>query len=148
MGVEIERKFLVHRDQLPRDLPAGDAIEQGYLANTPTVRVRVRTAPDGTRRGELTIKGKGKLTRAEYNYEIPADDGAELLELSATSLRKTRRVLGRWELDFFPELDLWLAEIELEREDEPFEKPAWVAAEVTLDPAYSNSRLASATSKR
>ena len=147
MGVEIERKFLVHAERLPRDLPAGDAIEQGYLANSPTVRVRLRTAPDGTRSGELTIKGKGRVSRAEYNYDIPASDAAELLDLCAASLRKTRRILGRWELDFFPDLGLWLAEIELGREDEPFDKPEWVAAEVSLDPAYSNSRLASARGK-
>lgn len=142
MGIEIERKFLVRRELLPADLPAPDEIEQGYLATSPTVRVRTRRTARGERKGELTIKGKGRLSRAEWNYDIPAVEADELLELCATSLRKTRRELGRWELDYFADRDLWLAEIELEREDEPFERPAWLGEEVTADGSYSNSRLA------
>lgn len=142
MGVEIERKFLVLRERLPADLPPADEIEQGYLAANPTVRVRTRLEASGERRGELTIKGRGRLSRAEWNYDIPAAEAEELLELCATSLRKTRRELGRWELDYFADRDLWLAEIELAREDEPFERPAWLGVEVTDDGSYSNSRLA------
>ena len=55
-----------------------------------------------------------------------------------------RRRLGRWELDHFPRRDLWLAEIELASEDEPFDRPPWLGDEVTHDPAYGNSRLATA----
>jgi adenylate cyclase len=150
MGIEIERKFLVRRELLPRDLPAADEIEQGYLSASPTVRVRTRQkpGPGAERKGELTIKGKGKLSRAEWNYDIPAAEAEELLELCATSLRKTRRELGRWELDYFADRDLWLAEIELEREDEPFERPEWLGDEVTSDGSYSNSRLASERVRR
>ena len=48
-----------------------------------------------------------------------------------------------WEIDeFFGENDgLVVAEIELESEDQPFEKPAWVGEEVTGDPRYFNSNL-------
>jgi CYTH domain-containing protein len=143
MGIEIERKFLVKRELLPGDLPPADEVEQGYLCTKPTVRVRIRTAPDGARSGELTIKGKGLVTRPEWNYEVPPGEAEELLELCERSLRKRRWKLGRWELDYFPERDLWLAEIELSREDEPYEPPAWLGDEVTGDPRYSNSNLAS-----
>ena len=142
MATEIERKFLVRQDLLPKDLPPGDELEQGYLSTDPTVRVRLVATPDGTRHAELTIKGKGLVSRAEFNYPIPAADAEALLRLCGRSLRKIRRKLGRWDLDHFRARDLWLAEIELEREDEPFERPAWLGAEVTADPAYSNSRLA------
>ena len=74
MGVEIERKFLVRKDLLPRELPEGDELEQGYLATDPTVRVRLVTAHDGIRHAELTIKGNGLLSRAEFNYPIPHED--------------------------------------------------------------------------
>ncbi len=148
MGIEIERKFLVLRELLPKDLPAPDEIEQGYLSANPTVRVRTRRSAGGERRGELTIKGKGKLSRAEWNYDIPAAEAEELLDLCAVSLRKTRRELGRWELDYFADRDLWLAEIELSREDEPFERPDWLGDEVTSDGSYSNSRLARERLKR
>src|SRR2546425_7563307 len=142
MPVEIERKFLVKQDALPRDLPAADDLEQGYLSTEPTVRVRLVSRPDGTRHAELTIKGKGFLTRPEFNYPIPPEDAEALLRLCGRSLRKLRRKLGRWELDHFRERDLWLAEIELESEEEKFERPPWVADEVTGNANYTNSQLA------
>src|SRR5438045_5120848 len=142
MGTEIERKFLVKQDALPKDLPAADELEQGYLSTDPTVRVRLVARPDGTRHAELTIKGKGFLTRAEFNYPIPSADAEALLKLCSRGLRKLRRKLGRWELDHFRDRDLWLAEIELESEGERFDRPPWLGEEVTEDPAYANSRLA------
>jgi adenylate cyclase len=145
MGTEIERKFLVKQERLP-ELPQGDELEQGYLSTDPTVRVRLVARPDGTRHAELTIKGQGLLSRAEFNYPIPPADAEALMRLCARSLRKVRRKLGRWELDHFKATGLWLAEIELAREDEPFDRPAWLGDEVTEDPAYSNSRLATVRS--
>jgi adenylate cyclase len=147
MATEIERKFLVHKDKLPHDLPPGDELEQGYLCTDPTVRVRIVATPDGTRHAELTIKGKGLVTRPEFNYPIPAADAEALLHLCDRSLRKIRRKLGRFQLDHFRARDLWLAEIELEREDERFDRPPWLGAEVTTDPNYSNSRLATPKTK-
>ena len=49
-----------------------------------------------------------------------------------------------WEVDEFlgENLGLVVAEVELEREDQPFEKPQWVGDEVTHDPRYYNSNLA------
>ncbi|MGZ6143104.1 MAG: CYTH domain-containing protein [Myxococcales bacterium] len=142
MATEIERKFLVRRELLPKELPDGDELEQGYLSTDPTVRVRLVATPDGTRHAELTIKGKGLLSRAEFNYPIPPADAEALLRLCSRSLRKVRRKLGRWDLDHFRSRDLWLAEIELEREDEPFDRPGWLGEEVTQDEKYSNARLA------
>ncbi|SRR6267142_1841067 len=142
MGKEIERKFLVRKEQLPKELPEGDQLEQGYLSVDPTVRVRLVTGPDGTRHAELTIKGKGLLSRPEFNYPIPDEDAEALLAISRRSLRKVRRKLGRFELDHFRERDLWLAEIELSDEREGFDRPPWLGEEVTFDPAYANSRLA------
>jgi adenylate cyclase len=141
MGVEIERKFLVLKDALP-ELPQGDELEQGYLSTDPAVRVRLVARPDGTRHAALTIKGKGLLTRAEFEYPIPAADAEALLRLCTRSLRKVRREMGAFVLDHFKDRDLWLAEIELNSENEAFEKPAWLGEEVTQDPRYSNTRLA------
>lgn len=146
MGQEIERKFLVRKEKLP-ELPQGDELEQGYLSTDPTVRVRLVARPDGTRHAELTIKGKGLVSRAEFNYPIPAADAEALFHLCGRSLRKIRRKLGRWDLDHFRDRDLWLAEIELASEDEPFDRPPWLGKEVTEDAAYSNSRLATPRSR-
>jgi len=145
MATEIERKFLVRKDLLPKELPPGDELEQGYLSTDPTVRVRLVATPDGTRHAELTIKGKGMLSRAEFNYPIPPADAEALLRLCGRSLRKVRRKLGRWDLDHFRARDLWLAEIELTSEDERFDRPPWLGNEVTEDPAYSNTCLATPT---
>ena len=142
MGTEIERKFLVRKELLPRELPEGDQLEQGYLSIDPTVRVRLVTGPDGTRHAELTVKGRGRLTRAEFNYPIPDEDAEALLALCSRALRKVRRKVGRFDLDHFRERDLWLAEIELRDERERFERPPWLGEEVTQDPAYANSSLA------
>jgi adenylate cyclase len=142
MGVEIERKFLVKRELLPKTLPEGDELEQGYLSLEPTVRVRLVTGHDGTRHAELTIKGKGQVSRPEFNYPIPHEDAESLLRMCSRTLRKVRRRLGRFDLDHLRERDLWLAEIELADERECFERPAWIAEEVTHDPEYTNARLA------
>lgn len=142
MPREIERKFLVHKDALPQPLPQGDELEQGYLSVDPAVRVRLVARPDGTRHAELTIKGKGLLSRDEFEYPIPAADAEALLHLCSRSLRKVRRSFGRFVVDHFKTRDLWLAEIELQNESEPFEKPLWLGQEVTEDPSYSNTRLA------
>src|SRR5256885_4214146 len=111
MGVEIERKFLVRRELLPRDLPEGDELEQGYLSVEPTVRVRLVTGHDGTRHAELTIKGKGLLRRAEYNYPIPHEDAEALLAMCARSLPKARRRLGLFERSHFRDGEAWPAKI-------------------------------------
>ncbi len=142
MGVEIERKFLVVKERLPKELPEGDDLEQGYLCTDPAVRIRVVVRPDGTRHAELTIKGNGLVARPEFNYPIPAEDAEALLRLCSRSLRKVRRKVGRFDLDHFRERDLWLAEIELQSEGESFERPPWLGAEVSEDPSYSSSRLA------
>lgn len=142
MPVEIERKFLVKRDLLPPHLPEPDELEQGYLSTEPAVRVRLVSRPDGTRHAELTIKGKGLLSRAEFNYPIPSQDAEALLHLCGVGIRKRRRELGRFVLDHFRDRDLWLAEIELLDEAEPFDRPPWLGEEVTQDASYSNVRLA------
>ena len=139
--MEIERKFLVREDLLPA-LPPPSRLVQGYLSVAPVVRVRLSTSPAGVETGALTIKGRGLLSRAEFEYEIPAADARQLLDLCGRKLSKARHLLGRWEIDHFADRGLWLAEIELSSEDEPFDSPPWLGAEVTHDPAYSNANLA------
>jgi CYTH domain-containing protein len=65
-------------------------------------------------------------------------------------VRKNRHVVAAgglaWEIDFFLDRDLVLAEVELPSVDTPAEPPDWlrpyVVREVTLETAYLNSRLA------
>lgn len=152
MGVEIERKFLVHKDALP-PLGTPKRLEQGYLSHDPVVRVRIARGGTSTSVGKsdeawLTIKGKGTLSRAEFEYAIPHADASEMLAMCARPITKNRYLVKHgahtWEVDeFFGALaGLWVAEIELDREDEAFDMPPWIAKDVTDDARYTNSALA------
>ncbi|MEZ0388384.1 MAG: CYTH domain-containing protein [Verrucomicrobium sp.] len=146
MGVEIERKFLVKSDAW-REGPTGTLYRQGYLSRDKDRTVRVRQAGA---QGFLTIKGgRSGLSRSEFEYPIPLADAQEMLTLCLPPLiEKTRHLRTHqgflWEIDEFhgENAGLIVAEIELPAEDTPFEKPAWVGADVSHDPRYFNSRLA------
>jgi len=63
-------------------------------------------------------------------------------------VQKVRHVISHgsldWEVDEFlgDNFGLVVAEIELTREDRPFDMPDWVGQEVTEDPRYFKSNLA------
>ncbi|NLR80639.1 CYTH domain-containing protein [Chitinophaga eiseniae] len=147
MGQEIERKFLVNGAQWQRaEKPAGEHYRQGYLLLDPDKTIRVRLTPT---KGFLTIKGKSTgATRAEFEYEIPMEEASTLLDQFAIAeLSKIRYTLTYkdkvWEIDEFlgDNAGLLVAEIELESEDESFERPEWVSEEVTTDARYYNANL-------
>lgn len=145
--VEIERRFLVRADRLPRRLPTGDRLVQGYLGFAPTVRVRLVTPPRGGPRGYLAIKGPGTRRRQEFEYPVPVAHARALLRLCGRFvIRKTRYRLGRWELDRYAGLlrGLWLAELEQGRGERalPRPLPGWLGREVTGDPRYTAAHLA------
>ena len=147
MGIEIERKFLVVGDDW-RSAPAVP-YAQGYLNRDKQRTVRVRIAQDAA---WLTVKGISTgAARAEFEYAIPVADAGQLLALcDGPVVRKTRRVVehagAKWEIDEFEgdNAGLVVAEIELASEDAAFEPPPWLGAEVTHDPRYFNSSLATA----
>jgi len=146
MGKEIERKFLLNGDDW-RARGKGKRYGQGYLNSAKERTVRVRTVGD---KGYLTVKGiAAGATRTEYEYEIPVADAAAMLtDLCQQPIIEKDRykiiVSGSvWEVDEFlgENLGLIVAEIELESEEQAFEKPVWVGEEVTGDPKYFNSNL-------
>ena len=146
MGKEIERKFLV-KDDTFRSLAEGTRYCQGYLNRAKERIVRVRTIGN---RGFLTIKGIATgATRVEYEYEIPVKEAEAMLDdlCEKPIIEKNRYKIDFkglvWEVDeFFGEnMGLVLAEVELEREDQPYIKPDWIGEEVTGDPKYFNSNL-------
>jgi adenylate cyclase len=146
VGVEIERKFLLVGDAW-RLLATPSLMRQGYLCADPARTVRVRIERD---RATLTIKGKTEgATRAEFEYDIPVDEAAQLLDhlCQRPLIEKTRRRIDigghTWEVDEFlgENAGLAVAEIELACEQERFAKPDWIGEEVTGDPRYYNSSL-------
>ncbi|MCX6281901.1 MAG: CYTH domain-containing protein [Bacteroidetes bacterium] len=149
MALEIERKFLVNPIQwseLPK--PPGTLYRQGYLSDEPFKTIRVRVAGE---KGFLTIKGPSVQTvRQEFEFEVPLSDAIELLGLFCPDqVEKVRyRILFNqkiWEVDVFggQNKGLILAEIELNHAGESFGIPSWIGREVTDDPRYYNSYLAS-----
>lgn len=146
MGTEIEKKFLLVNDDW-RQLAKGIYYRQGYLCSQKERTVRVRTIEG---KGFLTVKGVSVgATRAEYEYEIPVTDANELLnELCAKPIIEKKRYKIKhggfiWEVDeFFGENQgLVVAEIELDREDQQFDKPLWIGDEVTGEQRYFNANL-------
>ncbi|MDP6978812.1 MAG: CYTH domain-containing protein [Myxococcota bacterium] len=144
--IEIERKFLVTGDGW-RAGAEGEAIAQGYLTASPAPTVRVRV---GDRGSFLTIKGKAKgITTPEFEYEIPRDHALAILALCTEGrIEKTRYRVDVeshvFEVDVFEgdNEGLVMAEVELEREDEPYPRPPWLGREVSHDPRFKNARLA------
>jgi len=148
MALEIERKFLVKNDQFKIAAHKEIRIIQGYLCLVPERTVRVRTKGE---KAFITIKGIGSesgASRYEWEQEISVDDAKALLAICEPGvIDKTRFLVTQGEHTF--EVDefycanegLTVAEVELSSEEEAFEKPEWLAEEVTGDVKYYNSML-------
>lgn len=146
MGKEIERKFLVVDESFKSLATSSGRISQGYLSDNPDRVVRVRIYGD---RGYLTVKSRNVgAERKEWEFEIPADEAAEMLAICCRVVEKTRYIVPadnglKWEVDVFGGRNegLVVAEIELPAPDTRFERPSFVGEEVTGNPAYYNSNL-------
>lgn len=147
MSIEIERKFLV-TGQAWRDLTTGSAsLRQGYLSTSAKATVRIRLLDDT--RAVLTLKGPTQgLVRAEFEYDVPLDEGRALLDMARPHVVEKRRHIvpfaGHvWEVDVFEGAHegLVLAEVELASADEHVALPEWVGLEVSQDDRYANASL-------
>ncbi|MAM30704.1 MAG: adenylate cyclase [Flavobacteriaceae bacterium] len=148
MALEIERKYLVTSDAFMAEAISETRIVQAFLNTDPERTVRVRIYGD---RAFLTIKGKSNAegtTRFEWEREIEVHEAEVLLQLcepgEISKMRFEVQVGNHiFEIDQFygKNKGLVVAEIELSKEDEAFEKPMWLGAEVTGDVRYYNSNL-------
>ena len=148
MNIEIERKFLVKNLNYKSESFEKKCIKQGYLNSNKNRTVRIRVSDDT---GFITIKGKSNkngTSRFEWEKEISATEAEELLLLcEPTIIEKTRYLITvgyhTFEVDEFAgdNSGLVVAEIELNAEDEVFEKPDWLSKEVTGDLKYYNSSI-------
>lgn len=154
---EIERKFLITK--LPDQLESYPfhLIEQAYLTTNPVIRVRRQDDSY-----YLTYKGKGLMTREEYNLPLTPEAYQTLLSKADGTIISKKRVLIPLtpskgnpfmpekdslivELDLFsaPFENLIIAEVEFPDEETAlaFLPPDWFGKEVTQDPAYHNSNM-------
>lgn len=153
--MEIERKFLIKKEQLPANLaqfPCHE-IEQGYLCTEPVVRIR--------RQDEqyyLTYKSKGLMTREEYNLPLTRDAYLHLKpKADGLVISKTRYLIPEKngltiELDVFHQEynGLLLAEVEFssQEEAESYCPPDWFGEDVTFSSRYHNSTLSRGLTKK
>ena len=146
--MEIERKYLIEKEQLPKNLSdyPFHRIEQGYLCTSPVVRIRRQDDEYF-----LTYKSKGLMAREEYNLPL-TQEAYEHLKSKADGLviSKTRYLIPEKngltiELDVFHKdyEGLLLAEVEFPSIEEAnaFTPPDWFDQDVTKNPAYHNSNL-------
>lgn len=147
-GLEIERKFLVCSDDYKSLAFDNSRIKQGYICSGHGRTVRVRTRGNC---GYLTIKGPsdGKgMSRYEFEKEITIEEAEELFKLCEPGIIDKTRFLVRsgnhvFEVDEFygDNEGLVIAEVELNSEEEEFEKPHFIGMEVTGDRRFYNSHL-------
>ncbi len=145
MKQEIERKFLVC-GQYKHLATSSTYIEQGYIAKSESLTLRVRTREE---QGFLTIKGRSSdgISRSEWEYEIPVEQARELLSFSNGRISKRRFLVPSqqhtFEVDEFygQNEGLTVAEVELNSVEEKFPHPDWLGREVTGDKRYYNSQL-------
>ena len=146
--VEIERKFVL--TEPPAELPAGEPIEQGYLAIAPDgVEVRIRRRAG---RSSLTVKSGPAHVRVEEEMEIDDRRFEALWALTeGRRIAKTRHLVPLGdelaaEVDVFADAHegLLTAEIEFPSTEASaaFAPPAWLGTEVTGDARYANQSLA------
>ncbi len=144
MAKEIERKFLLVSDAWREEVSTSCHYSQGYLSNSERVSIRIRTSGE---KAYLNFKSATLgITRSEYEYEIPLADADEMLASFSEGplIEKVRYFVKRgnhtWEIDVFEGANagLVVAEIELQDENEAFERPAWIGDEVSDDPRYYN----------
>jgi CYTH domain-containing protein len=145
--IEIERKFLVIGDFIS-SATRKERIVQAYLCASAERCVRVRIKEKAA---TLTVKGPAganSFSLAEFEYSIPLSDAEEMLDLCESIIEKERYYIPSgshtFEVDVFlgRHEGLIIAELELQSEKEPFDKPVWLGKEVTGDEHYYNAYLA------
>lgn len=128
--------------------PAREAEAHLTLKAVPPSAPAAGAEPGRAALAEPGLAAGGTLGRLEFEYPIPFADAEELLALCPSRLSKCRYGLdlpgGDWVLDVF-EADnapLVVAEVELERADQPVPVPPWCVQEITGEHALSNAALA------
>jgi|TARA_B110000259_G_scaffold12018_1_gene12932 adenylate cyclase len=148
MSLEIERKFLIKNLDFKTESFEKKYLKQGYLNADKNRTVRIRIADE---KAFITIKGKSNkagTTRFEWEKEIPFSEAEELLLLCEPCIIEKHRYLIKkgthtFEVDVFlgDNQGLIVAEVELNSENETFEKPTWLGNEVTGELKYYNSSI-------
>ena len=148
MIMEIERKFLIKKEQLPTNLESYpyNTLEQAYIITNPVLRIRKKNDSY-----ILTYKGQGLMTREEVEFPLTQEAYEKLLtKTDGNVITKTRYKIPdknnlTIELDIFSGIleGLYLAEVEFLDEESAlsYHIPEWFGPEVTNENTFHNSTL-------
>lgn len=152
ISLEIERKYLISRENLPEnytEYPKSE-LEQAYIITEPVLRIRKKD-----KEYILTYKGPGFMSRREEEFPLTREAYEKLLaKTEGTVISKTRYKLPEKngltiELDIFHKdfEGLILAEVEFPDEESAnsYIPPKWFMRDVTNEGTFHNSSLSSMT---
>lgn len=151
--MEIERKWLIKKEKIPYDteLLPSVYIRQSYVSFSPTVRIREMLSNAGNEY-VLTVKGKGKLSREEFELPLTEDEYRNLSGKTDGRTVCKRRYIRKREDGLTEEIDIFEGEFEglayleiefpSEKAAEMFETPSWCEFDVTTMKGFSNASLA------
>ncbi|WP_320663409.1 CYTH domain-containing protein [Prochlorococcus sp. MIT 1223] len=148
MNIEIERRFIVRSEEWKKFINSSQEFKQGYLVSKKdswTIRIRIIDEKEAL----ITLKyPKERISRYEFEYEVPIEDGYSIWNLAEFKISKTRYQLRlndhTWIVDSFKEQNspLVLAEIELNTIEEKIDIPQWCSSEISDAKEFSNASLA------
>ena len=149
--MEIERKFLVSNLPDSLDQYPHVEIEQGYLASSPTIRIR-RFGSSHILTVKEHLPQEGAIVNREEEFDMAESTYRQLLpKCDGRVLTKTRYRIPLdnglvAELDIFSGRHQGLILVEVEFPDidaaTAFMPPAWFGQDVSADSRYRNSTLA------
>lgn len=147
--MEIERKFLTERERIPFDITTFPCLQisQAYISFSPVIRIR-RSNEAYT----LTVKGKGLLSREEFELPLEREE-YEALQKKAEGAAIVKK---RWlvpvadgltaEVDFYEGALEGLTTTEVEfpslEDAKAFVPPEWFGRDVSREKRYQNAALA------
>lgn len=146
--MEIERKFLISKSNLPANLSSypHDDLEQAYIITEPVLRIRRQNNTY-----VLTCKGHGLMKREEAEFSLTRESYEKLLaKVEGNTIVKTRYRIPEKnnltiELDIFHGLfeGIYLAEVEFPDEESAlsYNPPTWFGKDVTNEITFHNSML-------
>ncbi len=146
MNQEIERKFLISVKSFKKlaSTHKVQLLEQGYFVLKKDFHTRVRIVDNKT--ATITSKTGSGMVRGEFEQSLDLDHAKIIFSQCVKVLNKQRLHISykgkTWDVDFFPDHDVAIAEIELSSVDEAFDLPPWIIREVTGKKKYSNIQMA------
>ena len=146
MYIEIERRFLIKNNDWEKLIIRKSYIIQGYLSSySDGWIVRIRSQDNLFK---LTLKKHiAKSKNFEFEYDIPKEEGEMIISEIENPIIKERFYLifkeKEWIIDRFKgsNFPLEIAEVELQKIDEPINLPSFISTEITGLKKFSNFEL-------